>query len=30
MRTHGNDNEKKVVYILLKHTDRLINKKVNE
>ena len=29
MLAHGNNNEKQPVYTLLKHTQRLINKKVN-
>ena len=30
MTTHDNNNEKRPVYTLLKHTQRLTNKKVNE
>ena len=30
MLTRGNNNEKRPVYTLLKHTQMLINKKVNE
>ena len=30
MLTHGNNNKKRLVYTLLKHTEGLINKKVNK
>ena len=30
MLTHGNNNEKRPVYTLLNHAQRLMNKKVNE
>ena len=30
LTTHDNNNEKRPVYALLKHTQRLTNKKVNE